>query len=84
MATPSHAQMSADAELIATAAVKTILGTLSLGIADGIKLKSAYGRFIKFPEIKDMVVQRFAAKLADEDHATACKLVDTLHAKVGE
>lgn len=84
MATPSHAQMTNDAELIASAAVRTILGTFSPGIAEGIKLKGAYGRFVKFPELKDMVVQKFAAKLSEEDHGIACRLCDALQEKVGE
>lgn len=84
MANPSHAQMTNDAELIASAAVKTILGTFSPGIAEGIKLKGAYGRFVKYPDLKEMVVAKFAAKLSEEDHVLACRLCDALQEKVGE
>ncbi len=77
-------QRKIDAERIARVCVDAIGGSVNVGVVDGIKLKSAFGRYKTDEQTQALVLERFAELLHAEHFTLAAKLADALTAKVGK
>lgn len=76
--------MSVDAKKVATLAADAILGTLRLGISDGLKLSGLYKRYSEDPALRSLAVEALAAELCERSPILAGALCDAIAAKVGK
>lgn len=78
-AKPATSPADAVAKLISEA----LIGTLQLGVAEGIALAKVYARYRDNPAQRKDAIAAFAELLAREAPDIAAQLVDALGARVG-
>ena len=76
--------MSVDAKTIATLASDALLGTLKIGISDGIKLSGLYKRYASAPFLVNEAVDHMAQELCERSPLVAGLLCDAISKRIGK
>jgi len=75
--------MSADAKKVATLAADALLGSLKLGISDGLALSGLYKRYASNPGLVTDAVDILAQELCERSPLIAGTLCDAIAKRIG-